>query len=101
MPIDATLEIESLLSPQERLEYKEYKDLTDRFKKAVERREGRDITPSELFLLVSDNKYYQDKYVELMDEPSVRECLKVLISIEPNILEDKSILKTIKTWRLI
>lgn len=101
MAIDFALEIESLLSPHERLEYKEYKELTAKFKKDTEKREQRELTNCELFSLVSDNQYYQEQYMKLLDEPNVRECLKILISVEPSILEDKNILKTIKTWRLV
>lgn len=101
MAIDFELEVESLLSPHEKLEYKEYKELTAKFKKWAEKRENKELTPIQLYFLISDVLPYQQKYREMIGEMAMRDCIKIYLAVEPSVLEDKNVIKSIKSWRLI
>lgn len=95
------LENDEFFSPQHKLEFREFQEITNKFHVYANRREGKELSNKELFILVSDYKHYQDEYQKALYIDNPKEAIRILLSTDPSILEDKKIMQTAKTWRIL
>lgn len=95
------LELEEHLSPQDKLEYVEFQKLTSKFCNFCKRKEQKDLTKVEIFELVSDNLFYQEIYKRIISENDTKEALRVFLSTDLSLLENKKIHQLARGWKII
>lgn len=95
------LEEDNYISPQGRLEFVEFQKLTLKFCNFCKSKEQKDLSRVEIFELVSDNPFYQKTYKRIISEDDTKESLRIFLSTDLSILEDKKVLMLARSWRLI
>lgn len=95
------IEASQHLTPQDKLEFAEFQELTSKFREFCFNKEQKELTNQELFELISDNPYYQQVYKRIIGENDTKEALRIFLSTDLSLIEDKKILLLAKSWRII
>ena len=95
------LEADHYITPHGRLEFLEFQKLTSKFCKYCKNKEQKELTREAIFELISDNPTYQDTYKRMISENDTREALRIFLSTDLSVLEDKKVLMIARSWRVI
>lgn len=95
------LEEDHYVSPQGRLEFVEFQSLTTKFCNFCQSREQKELSRVDIFELISDNPFYQETYKRIISEDDTKESLRIFLSTDLSILEDKKVLMIARSWRII
>lgn len=95
------LELDHYFTPQDKLEYVEFQKITTKFCSICKNREQKDLSTKEIFELISDNKFYQETYKQMISENNTREALRIFLSTDLSMLEDRKTIQIAKSWRLL
>lgn len=86
-------------APYERLIHTESKRLVYAFCTLCSLFENKKMTIKNIFLLLADDKKYQNLFMKMLSETDMRECLKIFCLVEPSVLNDRQVKTLIKTWK--